>query len=64
MTIKEKALELVNKFLAMGLMHTVAIKCAAIVVDEILNAIPKRAGEYVNPDIRIWRKVKSELKKL
>lgn len=85
MTPKEKAIKLVEKFLdveeelrydIMRLSDTMAIQCALITVDEILNANPTRVfyreSEWVGEGSvehsisaePYWKEVKQEIQKL
>ena len=63
MSAKEKAIELVNKYLAIqfgDFPTTEAKQCALIAVDEVLNAI-----EYLDYDSTyFWQQVKTEIGKL
>jgi hypothetical protein len=68
MTPKEKAEELVNKFLIetenrtyCGLYRTVAKKCALIAVDELIY---ETQFEVPNIRQRYWEEVKKELEKI
>ena len=67
MTAKEKAIELVNKFLQIydGRVPQ-AKQCALICVDEILQTIPNEVMSYkpfmMNTDY--WQEVKQEINKL
>jgi len=73
MTPKEKAEELINKFLIQtenytycGLYRTVAKKCALIAVDEIMEEIKKWNMSVIDYGNRIqyWQDVKQEIEKL
>jgi len=64
MTPKEKAEELVNKYLMntpIGFHIDDAKECALIAVDEIINVIEDNCLEY---DDNYWIEVKQEIKKL
>jgi len=71
MTPKEKANELIEKFLSLNDIFNKpiitdeqdAVKCAIIAVDEILNAIPMYTGN-LNQTWKYYNEVKSELEKL
>ena len=67
MEAKEKANELVNKYLlatAVGFYIDDAIKCALIAVDEILDTIDWHEFESPNKEITFWEEVKNEINKL
>ena len=57
MTPKEKAEELVNKFIPLCGMELTEIQCALIAVDEILNLLPLANRDY-------WQEVKQEINNL
>jgi len=65
MTPKEKAEELIDKFLeftAIGNFPSINAKeCALIAVDEVLNNIELINNKY---QINYWREVKQEIEKL
>ncbi len=67
MTLKEKSIELVNKFLQIydGRVPQ-AKQCALICVDEILQTIPNEVMSYkpfmMNTDY--WQEVKQEINKI
>ena len=54
MTPKEKAKELVDKFIPLCGMEMTEIQCALIAVDEILSLLPLANRDY-------WQEVKQEL---
>jgi len=56
MTPKEKAEELVNKFIPLCGMELTEIQCALIAVDEIIDT--------PNPMPNYWQEVKQEIEKL
>jgi hypothetical protein len=62
MTPKEKAEELVNKMIVVGLqMRNEGIKCALIAVDEVLNTIMS----VYQPETKLfWLEVKQEIESL
>jgi len=64
MTPKEKAIDLVNKYLQVydGRV-SFAKHCALIAVDEILNHHSQEQGLY-RIDIYYWQQVKKEIEKL
>ena len=62
MTPKEKAKELCNKFLKVGMMIRGAKECALICVDEMLNC--NTTSVYYEEDFEYWKKVKKEIEKL
>ena len=62
MTPKEKAEELVDKFLKQSLWMYQAKGCALIAVDEVLNFIHTDAFSYTNEEY--WQEVKQEIEKL
>jgi hypothetical protein len=77
MTTKEKAEELVNKYLDIEdtyeyISYSMAKKCALITVDEILNwpqvldtvRISKDVNEFNVRPSRYWTEVKEEINKL
>ena len=72
MEAKEKARELVDKMLAVYDIDNIAIDCALIAVDEILESKPsfpiEGEGGYFYEDIELstewWKKVKQEIEKL
>ena len=67
MTPKEKAKELVNKFLLNAMTYEMAKQCAIICVDEIINHIDKcgySGYEYDLPPEIFWNEVKQEIEKL
>lgn len=74
MNPKEKAMELVNKFWHAeplesqeGMEIQMAIKCALISVDEIINiSLPSSeyGGVITNNTIEYWQEVKQEIEKL
>ena len=63
MTPKDKAKELVNRFISEGCLFANAKKCALICVDEILNLEPPELS-YLEPFSKSWwQEVKNELNK-
>lgn len=63
---KEKANELVNKFMKIefgGFPTTDAKQCALIVVDECLKAVESDWG-FMQIRIKYWQKVKNEIEQL
>lgn len=75
MTPKEKAEELINKFLKLTSKHkqletaglgaiTLAKQCALIAVDEIIDAIDWHEYEVPNDQLKYWFEVKQEIEKL
>jgi hypothetical protein len=72
MTPKEKAEELVLKYLKMkrhkmfnGWWHKIISKqCALIAVDEIISAIDWHEFETPNKELIYWQQVKHEIQKL
>ena len=72
MNPKEKAMELVNKFWHVepldrqdGMEIQMAIKCALIAVNEIINNSIEWLGcKYQDEEIKYWQEVKQEIEKL
>ena len=67
MTPKEKAKELVDKFMEYSDAadeHGFAKQCALIAVDEIMDAIDWHGFETPNKEIEYWEEVKQEIQKL
>ena len=60
MTEKEKAKELCNNYLKVGMMIGKAKECASICVKEILNG----SRLFYAEDYDYWKKVKQEINKL
>lgn len=60
MTPKEKAKELTNKYLRIGMIIRPAKECALVCVDEILG--DKISLSYF--EWKYWKKVKKKIKKL
>lgn len=58
MEAKDKAKQLVDKFLALGMIRIQAKQCAVICVEEILSFLMDRFS------IGYWQEVKQEIKKL
>lgn len=65
MTPKEKAKELVHKYWnsQKNMTYKMAIKCALIAVDEIIEEVPMYTGN-LNPKWKYWNEVKTEITKL
>ena len=70
MTPKEKAKELIEKFIFINGNSFFAKDCAIIAVDEIIDQwdyidtyLANLGGEF-NPNLRYWQEVKTELEKL
>ena len=62
MTAKQKAIELVDKFIFEHYAtHEYAKKCALIAVDEILEALDE---SLIYADIEFYKSVKNEIEKL
>lgn len=69
MTPKEKAAELVNKFVQYtpaeeGIEYPFAKQCALIAVKEIKEAIDWHEYEYPNETFDYWEQVKQEIQNL
>jgi hypothetical protein len=70
MTPKEKAEELINRFITEGCLFANAKKCALIAVDEILYSKPTQLDNdtidfFRNTEtIRFYKQVKTEIEKL
>jgi hypothetical protein len=68
MTPKEKAEELVGKFVSITLWNgyvTSAKECAYIAVDEILQMVDETMQGWLDADIiAYWKQVKEEIEKL
>lgn len=67
MTAKEKATELVDRFIAAGCLFANAKHCAIIAVDEIINAHPslwKSDGTNLFTPLKYWTDVKKEINSL
>jgi hypothetical protein len=68
MTPKEKAQELVDKFVSITLWNgyvTSAKECAYIAVDEILQMVDENMQGWLDADIiAYWKQVKKEIEKL
>jgi hypothetical protein len=77
MTPKEKAKELVNKYLrtypiydnptvVISYTYNEAKQCALIAVDEIIKAIPDASDDNspYNHELKYWQEVKQEIEKL
>jgi hypothetical protein len=72
MTPKEKAEELIDKFIKVEgfdydceyIHKTMAKECALIAVDEIDKAIGWHPFEVPNKEIEYWQQVKQEIEKL
>jgi hypothetical protein len=71
MTPKEKAKELISKYVHLAKQTTGANgtiynskQCALIAVDEIVEAIEWHEYETPNKEIRFWIEVKQEIEKL
>ena len=64
MNPKDKAIELVNKYLQVydGKVKE-AKQCALIAVDEIIDAINWHSFEYPNDEVIFWNEVINELNK-
>jgi hypothetical protein len=62
MEAKEKARELVDKMLAVYDIDNIAIDCALIAVDEILNSIQEIFETF--EERQYWQQVKQEIEKL
>lgn len=62
MTPKEKAKELVDRYLFVDDYHTFSIQCALIAVDEILNNNKILFEDVLND--YYWEEVKQEIEKL
>lgn len=64
---KQKAEELVDKYITAGCLFANAIECAKIAVDEIIDQwfmIDTYLGDWnreLNPNLRYWQEVKNEL---
>jgi hypothetical protein len=66
MTTKEKALELIYKYLSVYDIIPIAKECALILVDEIIKLLVDLSNGrvmYIN-EIRDWQEVKKEIIKL
>ena len=74
MTAKDKAIELVDRFLALKKINPnaitrpynwqEAIESALICVDEILESLWNVGHSFCNDEIRYWQEVKQEIEKL
>lgn len=73
MTPKEKAEELVNKYVGLNsgkisdysrIEFPTAKQCALIAVDEIIDAIDWHKYEVPNNELKFWFEVKKEIEKL
>jgi len=69
MTPKEKAIELVDKFLQytpVEFEYEYAIQCALIAVDEIMLAIPDASDDdsLYNHELKYWQEVNQEINNL
>lgn len=64
MTPKEKANELIEKFIFINGNSFFAKDCAIIAVDEILNSNPTWFVDQMKSTHKFWQEVKSELEKL
>lgn len=65
MTPKEKALELIDKYSALGIGHPTSLllpkQCALIAVDEILDYLKDNG---FSTQIEYWKEVKQEIEQL
>jgi hypothetical protein len=64
MTPKEKAEELVDKFIQTNGNAFFAKECALIAFDEIIDAIDWHEYEVPNDQLKFWFEVKQEIEKL
>ena len=64
MTPKEKANELIEKFIFINGNSFFAKDCAIIAVDEILNSNPTWFVDQMKSTHKFWQEVKSELENL
>ena len=64
MTPKEKANELIEKFIFINGNSFFAKDCAIIAVDEILNSNPTWFVDQMKSTHKFWQEVKTELEKL
>ena len=64
MTPKEKAQELVDKYIQTNGNAFFAKQCALIAVDEIIDAIDWHEYEVPNDQLKFWFEVKQEIEKL
>ena len=66
MTPKEKAEELIKKFMTFGAADFVAKECALICVNELLNENERinKESDFPTPLTEYWQEVKQEIKKL
>ena len=62
-TPKEKAENLVDKFIAQGCLFANAKQCAEIAVDEIIKAFDLYGNDLMG-EINYWQEVLNELNKL
>ena len=65
MTAKDKAKELVDRFLGITYNWQAAKQCALICVDEIINTYPTPWSSLdIDPQKEYWQEVKQEIEKL
>ena len=64
MTLKEIAVDLMDKFYEKGINGYDCRQCALIAVEEILGAIDWHEFEVPNEQIDFWNKIKQELENL
>lgn len=66
MTPKEKAKNLCNRYLRVGMMIERAEECALVCVDEVLKSIKKDSDFTITYDraVKYWSEVKEEINKL
>ncbi len=66
MTTQEKAAYLVVKYMSKVVSQRVAIECALVAVDELLNEYPAQCPEdsYEMERHLFWKEVKQEIEKL
>lgn len=64
MTPKEKAEQLFDSFLNIGVGNDWAKQCALIAVDEIINEFAFNDSDYADRRYAYWNEVKQEIEKL
>ena len=64
MTPKEKAKELVEKYIPFCGMEMTEVQCALIAVDEILDIIRYHGTDIGKHSLLFWQEVKQEIEKL